>query len=242
MATHIELQPAYLLHSRPFRDNSFLLDFITPDYGRLGAVSRGGRSAGSKSRGLLQPFIPVQISLAGKSELKTLKTIEVRQALPVLHGERLFSAMYMNELIVRLFQSHEADPGFFHEYEQALESLAARQEPEPVLRSFELSLLDTLGYGVDFTAEADTALDIDPRAWYYFQTENGFIKVQNPDAVVESQNKGHSVFRGDHLLNIHERNFQDVQTRKTAKSVLRGILNSHLGSRPLGSRSLFSRK
>ena len=62
-----------------------------------------------------------------------------------MKGEKLFSALYMNEIIVRLFQSHEADPEFFVNYEEALANLAANEVAEPVLRHFELSLLDTLG-------------------------------------------------------------------------------------------------
>lgn len=242
MATLIELQPAFLLHSRPFRDNSLLLDFLTPEFGRISAIARGGRSAGSKNKSLLQPFIPVQISLSGKSDLKTLRTVELRRAAPGLRGERLFSAMYINEIIVRLFQSHEGDPGFFACYEQALARLGGGENPEPVLREFELSLLDALGYGVDFGSEAHTHMPVTADDWYYFQAESGFVKVHDPDVLQAGEMPGNRIFRGRDLLNIQAGDFAADETRKAAKLVLRTILNGHLGPTPLHSRNLFARR
>jgi len=239
LSTLIELQPAYLLHSRPFRDNSLILDFLTPDFGRLSAISRGGRSARSKSKSLLQPFTPVTISLSGKSELKTLRSIELRRGLVSLKGERLFSAMYMNEIIVRLFQTHEADHGFFQDYETALLQLGGGEPAEPVLRNFELTLLDALGYGVDFNAEAQTHQPLSAEHWYYFQEESGFVKVQDAAGLVSADKPAANIFSGRDLLQIHERNFSEESTRRTAKLVIRGILGSHLGTAPLRSRSLF---
>lgn len=233
------MQPAYLLHSRPFRDNSLILDFLTPDYGRISAISRGGRGAGSKNKSLLQPFTPVHISLSGKSDLKTLRNIELRQSGVLLKGDRLFSAMYMNEIIVRLFQSHEADSDFFNQYETSLERLASDELAEPVLRHFELSLLDTLGYGIDFSVEAVNHEPIEAEQWYYFQEESGFVLVQDPDLLAKGTSQECDMYRGIELLNIHAMDLTDSLTRKTAKSVIRGILNTHLGSVPLRSRSLF---
>ena len=240
MATLIELQPAFLLHARPFRDNSFILDFFAPDLGRVSAIARGGRGAKSKNKSLLQPFIPLHISLSGKHDLKTLRTVELRQSAPVLKGERLFSAMYMNEIIVRLFHGHEADPGFFRCYEQALFSLGSSAEPEAVLREFELALLDALGYGVDFSAEGHTHLPLSAEAWYCFEPERGLVKVQLRDAVAEPAAE-QQAYAGQCLLAIHERDFTDSETRRTAKLILRQILNSHLGPTPVRSRSLFAR-
>lgn len=242
MPRNIEMQPAYLLHSRPFRDTSLILDFLTPEYGRLSAISRGGRGAGSKSKSLLQPFTPVHISLAGKSELKTLKSIDLRDAPIALSGEKLFSGLYMNEIIVRLFQSHEADPDFFIQYELALLRLVSEESPEPVLRHFELFLLDALGYGIDFSAEAHSHDPITTEHWYYFQEESGFVRVQDLNLLKGDMHSRGSIFHGRELLNIHERDFKEAETRKTAKAVIRGILNSHLGSTPLRSRSLFAKQ
>ncbi len=57
MDTRVSLQPAYVLHTRPFQNTSLLIDFFTTDYGRLRAIAKGARSAKSKYRSLLQLWL-----------------------------------------------------------------------------------------------------------------------------------------------------------------------------------------
>ena len=49
----VDLQACYILHSKPYRDTSNLLDVFSYDYGRIGLVARGARSARSRIQGLL---------------------------------------------------------------------------------------------------------------------------------------------------------------------------------------------
>ena len=74
----VNLQPAYIIHSRPYRDSSALLDVFTAEYGRIGVVARGMRrqSRRGSSAALLQPFIPLLLSFSGRTELKTLVAAE----------------------------------------------------------------------------------------------------------------------------------------------------------------------
>ena len=48
------LQPAWLLHRRPFRNTSLIVELFVPALGRVGAVVRGGRKDP-----LLAPFTPL---------------------------------------------------------------------------------------------------------------------------------------------------------------------------------------
>ena len=123
MTNFIQSQPAYLLHSRPYRDTSLLVDFITQDFGRISAVAKGVRSPKSKSRALLQPFVPLMINLSGKSELKTLGQVESQSSNIILRHKTLFAAMYINELLVRLIHKQEADIEIFSLYAETLRKL-----------------------------------------------------------------------------------------------------------------------
>ncbi|MGY8817310.1 MAG: recombination protein O N-terminal domain-containing protein, partial [Pseudomonadales bacterium] len=38
-------EPAFVLHTRPYRETSLLVDFFTRNYGRFRAVARGARAA-----------------------------------------------------------------------------------------------------------------------------------------------------------------------------------------------------
>ncbi|MFT4768876.1 MAG: DNA repair protein RecO (recombination protein O), partial [Glaciecola sp.] len=100
----VQLQPCYLLHRRPFRDNSELLDVFSVEHGRLGLIARGlsRRRRGGPLGAILQPFRPLLLSFSGKGELLTLTGAESGGELPPLHGEALLSAFYLNELLLRL--------------------------------------------------------------------------------------------------------------------------------------------
>lgn len=66
------LQPAFILHRRPYRDSSLLLEALSMEHGRLGLVVRGAAGPRSRLRGLLQPFVPLLLSWSGAGDLVTL--------------------------------------------------------------------------------------------------------------------------------------------------------------------------
>ena len=205
---------AWLLHSRPFRENSMLLDFLTLERGRFRAIARGTRSPKSGKKAILQPFMPLQISVVGKSELQTLKDVEATNPGMQLAGEALLCALYINELIVKLLAGHDAEPELFVFYTATLRDLAAGKELELVLRRFELALLDCLGYAVNFYFEAETGIAIAVDGQYYLQPDTGFIRLQGE---LQSGSSTHVLFPGAVLLAIAEDDFNAAATRRFAK-------------------------
>ena len=65
-------QPAFVLHSRPYKESSALVELFTPQ-GRLRAVMRAARG---KAGRLLRPFVSLAIELRGRSDLKTVARLE----------------------------------------------------------------------------------------------------------------------------------------------------------------------
>ncbi|MGD8358340.1 MAG: DNA repair protein RecO, partial [Lysobacterales bacterium] len=70
------LEPAYVLHSRAYRETSVLLEVLTRSGGRVGLVARGARGARSRWKGSLQPFRPLLIGWSQRGELGTLTAAE----------------------------------------------------------------------------------------------------------------------------------------------------------------------
>ena len=95
-------QSAYLLHSRPYRDNQSIVELITEHEGKVSALVYIGKSAKSNKKALLQPFSPLSIVLKGKSSLKNLSRVESASKSITLSGNYLYSGFYINELLVRL--------------------------------------------------------------------------------------------------------------------------------------------
>lgn len=245
MDTRVSLQPAYVLHRRPFQNSSLLIDFLTLDYGRIRVVARGARREKSRSRALLQLFSPLLVSFSGRGEVKTLGQVEAQLAPISLQGEQLFSGLYMNELLVRLFHNQEEHQGLYRTYQQALLALQESAEPgeeqarrplENILRRFELGLLSELGYALDLTEDCLDHRPIDPDCLYYFQPDIGF----SPDTAAEGVRDESRLFLGRHLIALREFDLRDPQSAQTAKRLLRQALNVHLGDKPLTSRNLFA--
>jgi DNA repair protein RecO (recombination protein O) len=236
MDAKVLLQPAYVLHRQAFRNTSLLLDFFCLDYGRVKVVARGARSAKSKYRGLIHPFQPLLVSFTGRGELKTLITVEASVSSLSLKGTRLFSGMYINELLARLMHNHVEHRQLYHTYQETLLALHGDHPVEPALRGFELQLLNELGYGINLKTESGSDLPLNPSANYRFDPDGGFERVVDADS---SPKEASDVMRGAQLIALQHLDFSDETTVITAKRLLRRALARHLGDKPLASRALF---
>ena len=231
MDARVALQPAYVLHATPFQNSSLIVDLFTLDYGRVRAVSKGARGAKSRTRSLLQPFQPLLVSLSGRSELKTLTAVEAMHEALRLEATRLYSGLYVNELLTRLLQNQEEHRTLYGAYRDTLVALRGSAPVETVLRHFELSLLAELGYGINLEHEADSRSALVGDRCYRFDPQQGFYAI----AALESSED----FSGRDLIALREGRFDGAEAARAAKRLTRLALNAQLGPRPLNSRSLF---
>lgn len=228
----VDLQPAYILHARPYRDTSLLIDLLTPDFGRVTAVARGVRKNKTPKRQLLNPFSRLLVSWQGKTDMKLLTSFESDNRFLSLAANHLYSGFYLNELLVRLLPEMDSHNGIYHAYEQSLDALQAQADIEPLLREFELRLLAELGYGLDFTQDARNDCVIVPQGFYECHIQEGFYSAA-PDI------PEHYLLKGESLLAISRGDYSSPITRLAAKQLTRRLLKPLLGHRPLKSRELF---
>ncbi|HET6593673.1 MAG TPA: DNA repair protein RecO, partial [Xanthomonadales bacterium] len=119
----VQLEPSFILHSRPYRESSVLLEALSREHGRIGLVARGARGARSRWKNILQPFRPLLLSWTQRGDLGSLTGADQVAAPPALSGEPLFCALYANELLVRFLQRSDPHAGLFDEYRQLLAAL-----------------------------------------------------------------------------------------------------------------------
>ena len=92
-------EPAFVLHSIPYKETSLILDVFTRQYGRMALIAKGAKRPHSVLRPVLQRFQPLLVSWSGKSELRTLTKSEWVGGTPSLVGDALLCGFYLNELL-----------------------------------------------------------------------------------------------------------------------------------------------
>jgi DNA repair protein RecO (recombination protein O) len=226
------LHPAYVLHHRPYRDTSRILDVFSRDHGRLTLFARGVRSGKSPLASVLQPFQPLWISWTGRGEAGALTRAEAMPQ-PPLPPAAVMSGYYLNELLIRLTTRHDPLPALFDAYDAALNEMRVATTPNRALRSFEKRLLDILGYGIDLTREARSGEPIDPAAYYHFSASLGCVAIDAPEETGASQ-----AVRGASLIALALETELDERGLEDARRVLRVALEPLLEGRELATRSV----
>jgi|AZIJ01.1.fsa_nt_gi DNA repair protein RecO (recombination protein O) len=227
-------EKSYILHKRKFRESSQLVDFFSRDYGRVRAVAKGTRGRKRPKGVNLQAFTPLLLSWRGRGELKNLTAAEPFGNSACFQGEMLYVGLYLNELLVRLLPEHVPHESLFDCYELLISQLSACNDPEPLLRRFELRLLEEIGYGLDMTVELSEERSITADERYHYTSDHGFVRSNT--LVVQSKE---DLYEGAHLLAIANADYELPAVRRSAKRLLRCALQSQLGDRPLLSRQLF---
>lgn len=231
------LQPAYVLHTRPYLESSLLLEVFSRDFGRAGLIARGARGARSRWKGLLQPFRPLLLSWVRRGELGTLTAADQVASPPPAQGQALFCGLYANELLMRSVQRSDAHPELFEAYRQLLAELPAQVQPEPVLRVFEKQILDALGVGMQLEFECETGSAVEATAWYAYVPERGLVR-REPNAAGGRKGSDAQLISGEALLALQSHRIEARHTNEL-KRLMRRVLRHHLGDRPMASQSLF---
>lgn len=227
------LEPAFILHRRPYRETSVLLDVFSQEYGRISLLAKGIRKKNNRLAGMLQPFVPLFITWAGNGELAILQEADIRGELPFIVGNSLIAGLYLNELLINLLQKWDANPTLFALYENTLLGLQAHSLDEKIIRSFEKKLLDELGYGL-FPRSEDAILSAwQPDAFYRFLPTIGWVKNDS-----DQMNHGLS-YAGETLSAIAKEQWDDVIILQHAKRLMRQVLTELMNAKPIYSRQMF---
>jgi len=226
-------QPAFVLHSYPFRETSLVVEAFTRDHGRVAFVARGARRPRSALRGALLAFQPLLVSWTGRSDLRTLIAAEREgpYASP-LKGEALMCGFYLNELLLRLLARDDPHEHLFATYGSALAALAATGEQAAVLRRFELDLLGELGYAVLLDREAEDGAPIAAELRYIYVVERGPVPAGGRAAANGVE------LAGQTLLDMHRGDFTGSATQQQSKMLMRTLINHYFGRQTLHTRQL----
>jgi len=223
------LERGFVLHQRPYRDSSQLLECLTATHGRMGLVARGSRRATSGQRALLQPFVPVKLSWVRRGELGRLTQVEADGPSYTLEGQRLLAGFYASELLLRLTARGDPNGEIFSCYSRCLEQLGDAPSFARTLRVFELHLLRALGYGLELDGDSATGQPLREDSSYVYELEQGLRRAEADDSDTDR-------YPGRDLRSLRDGKLDDDASLRTAQRLLGRVLRAHLGERPLQSR------
>lgn len=219
-------QKAFVVHSRPYKETSLIVTFLSEGSGKINAVAKGAKRKNSRLAGNLEPFQCLNIDYRGKSDLKSLILAEPNERFEEFKtGENLYSAFYVNELINFLITQSEESSELFKIYYDCIKSLKSTISVEETLRNFELNLLSNLGYEINFLSEFENNNTIQTGKNYVYSPQSGF---QESD----------SGYDGRLISEIANRNFSNLSL-SACKEINRSTIEYYFEELNIKSRVFF---
>lgn len=190
------LVAAYMLHQYDWSESSLVVDLFTREQGRVAVVAKGAKRPHSQLRAVLLPFQRLHVAFGRAAraaapgdepvpEVQTLRAAEWAGGSVMPGGAALFSGFYLNELLMKFVTRHDPHPALFDLYAATLADLgqavrraavppasaaavAGRDEAavQPVLRAFEVGLLQAVGLLPELSVVTATQQPVDPARRY----------------------------------------------------------------------------
>ncbi|MGD9602127.1 MAG: DNA repair protein RecO [Gammaproteobacteria bacterium] len=220
----------YVVHRRRLRETSLTLQLFTREHGRFSVVARGALGSRRRQAATYLEFVVQEFAWSGRADMPTLVRAEPVARPFRLEGMRLFSALYVNELVARFVHRGEANDNYAA-YEEVLQALAGDAPLKPALRRFEVRLLEGCGYAMELTIGTDTGEALDDPVDYFYVPEHG--------PVTRRPTGPHRVVRGATLRALAGERAWDDERLAEAKRLMRFLVSHHLGGQPLTSRTMF---
>lgn len=230
IGTKVLDQPAFVLHSYPYKETSLIVDMFTRDYGRVALIAKGAKRPHSQLRGVLQTFQPLSSGWIGKAELRTLTGAEWVGGMLPLEKTALLCGFYLNELLVKLLARDDAHPALFDHYVATLNQLAHAEPAQIVLRKFERALLRETGVAAELGRCTATRAPVRAEQVYVVDPERG----PRPERAGDTAPR----VSGQTLLDMERDDYRDPATLHQSKQLMRFLLAHQLGGAPLNTRQI----
>lgn len=225
----IQASIGYIINRKPFRDNSYLVDLFTQDFGKISCIARVARHRGKITKGALEPFIQARLQWSGKGDLFNLAQLD-EIGRHRLSPKDLLKGLYLNELLLKLLLPQQEDAELFFQYQQTLKYL-----PDDAMQmmQFELNLLQSLGHDLLYDG------DINEQHVYAYVPDIGFMDI----GFVPASHRHNGVdMSGELLFALQKQTLQNKEVPAYLKQELRKVLdklfNYLLAGKRLNARSM----
>lgn len=230
MKRRADQEPAYVLHTYPYKETSLIVEAFSRRFGRVALLARGARRPRAAIRGLLLSFHGLRLSWSGSAELGNLTGVEWSGGAASLAGAGLMCGFYVNELLLRLLPREDPHEALFDVYAQTLAALAVPARGQgPVLRRFEKRLLAELGYAPELERDVESR-PIDPDQVYLYEPERGPVASHGVGGGLRVQ--------GRTLLDLARDDYDRAETREQGRELMRELIARRLHGQVLHTRGI----
>ena len=236
-------EPAYVLHRYDWSESSLILEVFTCHHGRIALVAKGAKRPSSNFRPILLPLQPLRLNFGGDAEIRTLKGAEWVGGHVMPTGDALLSGYYLNELMLRLLARDDPHTGLFDIYRQTVKVLSSGLDntTAPLLRAFELLLLQDIGSLPDLTQQTLTLQPLQLEKNYVLLAEAGLRASQQAPCLSGAQwLQLHTALQTTDALTALLRVCAECpgEDRAALQTQLRNLLHYHCGVNSLRTRQV----
>ena len=236
-------EPAFVLHHYDWSESSLILEVFTRHLGRVALVAKGAKRPTSQLRAVLLPLQPILVCFGGEGEIRTLKSAEWAGGHVMPTGDALLSGYYLNELLMRLLARDDPHVALFDIYRQTVKVLSSGLDntTAPLLRAFELLLLQDIGFLPDLSVQTLTLQPLLSDKQYALLAEAGLrSSTQAPCLRGEQWLQLHAALDSSDPLTALLRVCAEwpAEDRAAIQTQLRNLLHYHCGVNSLRTRQV----
>lgn len=157
-----------IFHRNDFGEADRILHILTEDYGKVDVVAKGVRKMKAQLGGSVEPFCLTEFLLLGKSELKTLRSAQIKESFSGIHSnfEAMTACAVMGEVLRYGSMEENDEAELFWLFVEVLRLLNTNQYPVQFLLSiFFLKYLYLNGSSIDFIHCGSCDCILDQGAW-----------------------------------------------------------------------------
>lgn len=153
MHLKIETSHGFILRVRPLTDSSWIVHWLTAEFGRLATVAKGARQPKSPFAGKLDLAFECDLSFqrARRSELHLLREVTLTDSRPIFRTDYacLRQLAYVVALLEQMTETDTPLPEVYTLFAEFVTHLAAHPPQPRNIYAFELKLLATQGMEPD---------------------------------------------------------------------------------------------
>lgn len=143
-----------ILRTLPLTETSLIIQWLSPQFGRIATAAKGARRAKSPFSGKLDLFYEADMTLSRSrsSDLHTLREVNLTQTHAALRLDvgKLRQAAYAASFIVQATEPETPLPEMYELFRDFLESSCAHEPSPQLVLAFELKMLAELGLEPDW--------------------------------------------------------------------------------------------